>query len=495
MSALKQREKEEIVNTSLKSCIYTLKQHRKAFLVRGTGFGKTWIGSELARTTEVIGKHWDKVIYIVPLLSIQEGITTKYEDKLKCVEHYFLTYQQLGILWSDLERNPSLSVEDACSYLKGMNNGLFIFEEAHRFGFYGDSQEGVNKSSRFIKRIKERFPNAYYFGSTATPYRTDRADTGYTFFEGNLIFPYTLKDGIRDGFYRKPIYAEGVYDIESLTSEIAKNIQNSKSTSADKKRILTAEMMRWANFYNIPDIIKGALDETDCSKDYMRFLVYFSNHQTLHARYREVITWFEEAYPNMVVRPTIVTSDSSADIDEECGNLVYKLDKKVGTIDLVFSINKLVMGYHDSLVTGVMLMRLTASNIMYQQIVGRCFDMEMQHQTVILDIVGNIDVETGKLMRLSSITNSKGKKDKERYPIGFDKDCVEFSSRSVNVNEVERMFDEDRLQWERELVWNFKNGRLDAEFCALELNIDIEAWNNVLKYHDSISGNERHEDV
>ena len=504
MKKMNFKDKQKITEKTFHACVAMLKETRKAFLVRSTGFGKTYIGSELAKTRRVTGKKWSKVVFVVPLRSIEEGIKQKYAETLKNINYEFVTYQALAYGYK-IVKTGEFSVEEVIPELAEMDEGLFIFEEAHKFGYKGDDRVGTNKSSKFIAKILERYPKAYYFGSTATPYRMDGADMAYTFFEGNIVFPYTVNDAIDDGFYRKPNYVSGNIDIVGLERELSENIENARTLTDKQKKNeykrLDAELTKYANIFNMPEVIRDSVNETDCPKNYMRFLIFFSSHKVLNARFEDVKAWFGEAFPNMKIRVTQVTSLTYDDSEDEYGRAVYDLDKEEGTLDLILTINKLAMGYHDSSITGVMLMRLTASNIMYRQIIGRCYDMEIEHQTVIMDITGNYDFDTGKLMKTGKPLEESGSgRNKDginwtKYTGFINRSCVEYSKKNVDVDEIKRTFDYDRIQQERELVWCYKNKIFDEVFCAKELNIDVDAWANVLRYHSDITGTEEHESI
>lgn len=66
---------------------------------------------------------------------------------------------------------------------------LVIIDECHR--------GGANDESTW-RGILDYFSSAVHLGLTATPKRTDNADT-YDYF-GEPVFTYSLKEGVQDGF-------------------------------------------------------------------------------------------------------------------------------------------------------------------------------------------------------------------------------------------------------------------------------------------------------
>lgn len=61
------------------------------------------------------------------------------------------------------------------------------------------------------------------------------------------------------------------------------------------------------------------------------------------------------------------------------------------TIDLIFSINMLNVGYHVNNITGLILKRWTGSNQIYYQQLGRCLSSESNNIPIIFDFVKSID--------------------------------------------------------------------------------------------------------
>lgn len=499
------KDKQVIVEESLNASIDLLNDEHIALLIRSTGFGKTWIGSELA-ALKGERRKWKKVIFVVPLRSIEEGIEAKYKSKFGGVNYKYISYSTFALAYTTWQNSVGLNVEDIIPDLEGMEDGLFIFEECHRMGFTGEDMTGVNKSSKFIKLIRSRFPGAYYFGSTATPYRMDGADIMYTFFKGKMVFPYTIKDAIRDGFYRKPVYIEGDVDVRGLSEELEEKIFSSNTIDAkqkdDARRSLVSQLLAYSKVISMPNYLREGIDSTDCPKDYMRFILYFSNEMSLNANRLNFIEWFKEAFPGMEVNGYVKTS-SVIETEDDGGTVLFdtELGKKKGTIDLIFSINQLVMGYHDKDITGVILYRLTASDIIYRQAVGRCYDMEIEHQTIIFDIAGNSDSAMSRLNKMGSTYTSKGGSsaaDYLKYVGVFDDSVVEIRSRRKDIEKIRRMYDFDRQQLEKELVWNYHRDVdkeiFTDEFCASELRIDVASWKNVLEWYCDITGQEEHGD-
>lgn len=80
-------KKNEIILKTRNACVDLLTSKRKAFLIRDTGFGKTWIMSDLIES-----KIWKKIIYIYPLDSIKSDFINKYSHKLEGIDVKCISY-------------------------------------------------------------------------------------------------------------------------------------------------------------------------------------------------------------------------------------------------------------------------------------------------------------------------------------------------------------------------------------------------------------------
>ena len=62
-------------NRTFKDVLANLKKYGKCAMVRPTGFGKTWILTELI-------KHYKKVLYLYPAAVIRDTVVNRYYDSM-----------------------------------------------------------------------------------------------------------------------------------------------------------------------------------------------------------------------------------------------------------------------------------------------------------------------------------------------------------------------------------------------------------------------------
>ena len=84
----------EIIQQTKDDAIHKLKLFRYCNIVRPTGFGKTYILSEIASTG-----FWDTVVYIYPRDIIKNDVQLNYEEKLRGRGVQFVSYQEMCAIY------------------------------------------------------------------------------------------------------------------------------------------------------------------------------------------------------------------------------------------------------------------------------------------------------------------------------------------------------------------------------------------------------------
>lgn len=175
------------------------KGQRRVLLTMATGTGKTFVAFQIC--WKLWSSRWNKdgqyrkprILYLADRNILvdqpKSGVFAPFGDALYKIEGgktstsremYFAIYQALA----SRDGQPGLYQTYARDFFD-----LIIVDECHR----GSAQDDSN-----WREILEYFHPAYQIGMTATPLRSDNADT-YQYF-GNPIYQYSLKQGIEDGF-------------------------------------------------------------------------------------------------------------------------------------------------------------------------------------------------------------------------------------------------------------------------------------------------------
>lgn len=354
----------DIREQTFEELTYNLNKYGKTSLVRSTGFGKTYMLTRLI-------SNYKKVLFFYPTKVIMNTVVRYAEENHQDISHVtFMTYMKLIKLSED--------------EIKNLDCDLIIFDEVHRIGA-DKTKVAINLLFNYHKE------HAHFVGSTATPNRSDAFDIIDTFFDNINVSEYTLHDSFQDGILKKPHYVYFSYDRGQQVGQDLKKLTDSESISFTpaERKMLEKRVIEIANLYNIEYVIKNVINECVSDKSYMKFICFFNGIEHVKDKGKEVKTWFEHSFPKHTVNTLTITSENKEtqkNVDE-----LENMSKKKNTIDLVFCIDMLNMGYHVSDITGVLMYRCTSSNIIYIQQLGRALSSGLNaNSALIFDIVDNI---------------------------------------------------------------------------------------------------------
>ncbi len=341
-----------------------LSEHKKCMLLRPTGFGKTFL---LAHIT----KQFKKVLYLYPLDIIRLDVKTKYRKIVNTATN-FASYRKVVSLYTQDKLRLIALVKEY---------DLVICDEAH--------MAGAKKTFEALKYIINECKDTNFLGATATPERSDGLDVTSELFDNRVISEYTLHNAIQDGLMQKPHYVYSLYEVVDTINAVEKEINKCKDSKRKKELLaqLNALEIEMGNLLNASEIIKQNINQLYKNINYMKFIVFFSEKATLYIKNGEVEKWFKAAFPDMQVRTLIITSDV------EYAKNIHNLDGmkfQKNTIDIIYCIDMLNMGYHINDLTGVVMLRGTSSNIIYKQQVGRCLSVASENTPIIFDFVNNL---------------------------------------------------------------------------------------------------------
>lgn len=364
---------------TLDECARLLGKYHKCFLIRPTGFGKTWLMTELARAHK-------NVLYLYPSQVVRDTVVDRYyalpdPDPDGPVDPETLeAMKAMGqIPGCEMMTYAKLIRLDQAA-LEAMAFDLVIFDEAHRMG--------GPKTKLACEKLFASLPDtAKFIGATATPTRMDNFDVCSHFFMDRLCYPYTLHDAIQSGMIRKPNYCYATYDfrrdLENAAQEAGEDLRD-----PHVQETISVKAIELGRLYNLPKIIRETCDQYAARTDYMKFIVFFASKKHMQQKCPEVEGWFREAYPGHDVRTlriTSMTSEESANTDK----LPY-LTPQPGRIDLIACIDMLNMGYHVADQTGIMMYRGTESGTIFTQQLGRALSAGSGSSAIVFDIVDNL---------------------------------------------------------------------------------------------------------
>lgn len=355
-----------------------LNKFGKCAFIRPTGFGKTW---ELTR----LAKMYDTVLYLYPAEVIKNTVVDRYAESDEGYdEETKLTAEEFAEMSGVTLMSYMKLIRLTADEIRKGNYSLIIMDEVHRVG--------GKATLDAARRLLDVLPNAKLVGATATPNRSDGFDVIDELFDSIAVYPYTLHDAFQDGLLKRPYYCFCTYNI---TDQVSKDLRKQALTAGEDlddirvKEVIDARMIEIANLFEMDKVIREQCNSCLLDTSYLKFIVFFNGLSHIEDKQLDVINWFASAYPDYKINePLVISCDNS-----EHRNNVNRLDEMVRrpkTIDLVFCINMLNMGYHVNDISGVVMYRGTTSDIVYIQQLGRALSSGASESCLVFDVVDNL---------------------------------------------------------------------------------------------------------
>lgn len=343
-----------------------------AMVIQPTGSGKT--GVTFGFIEKIISKI-NKVLIVQPYTSIEvnhkESMFWREEwaDKIE-----YITYSMLATL-----RNKSLKAIEAKGFC-GVD--VVFFDEVHHLG--------APLWLKGYQKLVECNPNCFVVGLTATPvrYLDNNMDVAKEFFNDNYIETITLTESIKQGVFKAPNYITGYFDEEGMYADLKQKIYDI-GASYETQQALLSELEdikeAWSRQLTVPQKIKAYTDMY-CSEDNLKFAVFVPSIDKLKEYETLVKSWFLDNGLRSKVKTYAVYSGSDTKDEEVFDSFVRNHKNQV---DLLFAVNKMNEGVHLNCLSGLIMLRNTASPIIYDQQLGRAFHAGMDKEPLIFDFVNN----------------------------------------------------------------------------------------------------------
>ena len=340
--------------------------------VRATGTGKSYINLQFA-----LDNQDKKGIYVVPSLSIiehlKEIVNENSNVSLNDFSHVdFRTYQSFVNMSYDEIKNL------ACDFL--------IVDELHHLN--GPVWE--NRISKLIEThpdIKVLGTTAYTVVSRGTSYERDMALVGGNeIFSDSIVNRYDLCDAIIDGVLPKPIYKSAYIHLSSELSDIERNLESSHLTTKEYQEyqlILDDLKRKIHEAPTIADVLKKNLKKDG---KYYYFCPVKSEEGI-----NDIETIKKQMLENLVgkyEKEDIVfytTTSEMGELGKKNRDAFYH-DKTLDGQDcsnklrIMFAINQYNEGVHAPGVDGVIEGRMTNSDIVFFEHIGRSLAVRGDNQ-------------------------------------------------------------------------------------------------------------------
>lgn len=328
-------------------------------VVHPTGTGKSYL-------IAAVSESFKKVLILGPNIFVLDQVHSVLKWRKRGVE--YMTYQTLN-----LTENPHTDYD------------LICLDEFHR--------TGAPEWGAAVDRLLELNTEAKVFGTTATHirYLDNERNMADELFHGDIASYITIAEAWNQNILPIPRYVSGLFRWDKTVGEAQERIERSRSLSDKEKRErifrLTNAHLHWELSYGMPTILKKHLD-----KDARRVIVFCGNIESLEQMRDEVVGWLREA--GFTVASTCIMHSDLPDREQREQMEQFESDTDGRGVKLMFSVNMLNEGIHVPNVNAVLMLRTTASRIIYMQQMGRCLTAANTEKPLVLDMVDNITTTT-----------------------------------------------------------------------------------------------------
>lgn len=353
-----------------------------------TGTGKTSIGLKWIEESE------GKTIYVAPTNHILKQVQETVEQAMRSGQLSKEQYRR----YKKVKYTTYNSLMELSKLDSGYQN--IILDEFHRCGA-PEWGKGVN-------RLLKNSPNAKIIGLSATPLRAvDKKDMADELFEGQIASEMTLEEAVEEGILQAPIYINGIYSLNEVVLQVEarmSRIEDKKAKQEIEKKINEVKR-QLEKAEGLEEIF-----EKYASKPDGKYIVFCSDIKDLHKKMQEAEKWFSKVGNTKLYEISYRKSEQSNE-----DTLTRFRNENEGTINLLFSVDKLNEGVHVDGIDGVIMLRKTESPLVYTQQLGRALSVGNKGIPIVFDLVNNI--ETSRyiyefMQRVQIIRQERGREDK-----------------------------------------------------------------------------------
>lgn len=345
--------------TAYISAVKMLSETGKAAVIHPTGTGKSFIAFKLCE---------DNINKKICWLSPSEYIFKTQCENLAAVGSAvpdniaFFTYAKL-MLMTETE-------------LEEIKPDYIILDEFHRCG--------AEMWGKGVESLLKTYPDTPVLGLSATAirYLDNRRDMSDELFDGNIASEMTLGEAIVRGILNPPKYVLSVFgyrkELEKYKQKIMK--AKSKAVRAEGEKYLDALKRALEKADGLDVIFKKHIENKSG-----KYIVFCSNFDHMSEMADKAPEWFAkvDTDPHIYIAYSNDPATSKAFAD-------FKADASEH-LKLLYSIDMLNEGVHVDDIDGVILLRPTVSPIIYKQQIGRALSVGSKKNSVIFDIVLNIE--------------------------------------------------------------------------------------------------------
>lgn len=337
-----------------------LSERKKAAVIHPTGTGKSFIAFKLCE---------DNADKCICWLSPSEYIFKTQLENLKVATD---GYVPKNIKFFTYAKLINISNEE----MANLNPDFIILDEFHRCG--------AEIWGKGVQSLISEYPSVPIVGLSATSirYLDNRRDMSDELFDGNVSSEITLGDAIVRGILNPPKYVLSAFSCQKDLRKYEKRILKNKSKIIrDEGKKYLDELRRTLEHAEGIDkiFLKHMTDKRG------KYIVFCANYDHM----QEMISISKDWFSKIDTAPHIYSAYSN-NPDTNKAFSDFKADNS-NHLKLLYCIDMLNEGVHVDDISGVILLRPTVSPIIYKQQIGRALSANKTNNSVIFDIVLNIE--------------------------------------------------------------------------------------------------------
>ena len=260
--------------------------------------------------------------------------------------------------------------------LEEIRPDYIVLDEFHRCG--------AKVWGQGVQNLLTIYPDSPVLGLSATAirYLDNQRDMSDELFDGNVASEMTLGEAIVCGILNPPKYVLSVYSYQKDLEKYRRRIQKAKNKAVRDEGESQLNELRRAleNAEGLDEMFNRHMKNRDG-----KYIVFCSNYEHMTEMIGKASEWFSKIDKSPHIYP-VYSNDPEA--SREFAD--FKADES-GHLKLLYCIDMLNEGVHVEDVEGVILLRPTVSPIVYKQQIGRALSASKRKDSVIFDIVLNIE--------------------------------------------------------------------------------------------------------
>lgn len=343
------------------NALLLLQSDKKAAVIHPTGTGKSFIAFKLCEDNSDKKICW---------LSPSEYIFDTQLENLKKVTGGYAPQNISFFTYAKLMNMSETEISD-------IKLDFIILDEFHRCG--------AEMWGQGVERLLSAYPDTQILGLSATAirYLDNQRNMADELFDGNIASEISLGEAIVRGILAPPKYVLSAFSCQKDLEKYQRRVKHAKSKAVRDEGEKYLDALKRA--LNKADGLDEIFNKHMCERT-GKYIVFCSDYEHMCHMKELAAEWFYKIDKSPHIY-SLYSEEPSSDKEFDA----FKADRDDTHLRLLYCIDALNEGVHVDGISGVILLRLTVSPIIYKQQIGRTLQSGIKSSSVIFDIVLNIE--------------------------------------------------------------------------------------------------------